>query len=436
MSASAMARAAALPPPGSLRRVSTASSSWSYNASTIACGNCPGCNYKHAGLNITLRFSHSRPLDFNPVACNRCGEIILSIGTKRPSYAEQSLSQSMVVLAASAQVFGAVAAPTINLPEIARKISNISQDQGPVLASRTVARDFAATVPQPQHATLQKQPGNRPSSRVIRKNMKRAFDSLPKRIKFMFVRHSSISNPGAEQPQQPPPQFSQVATFQIPVTWKTAPGRLPTTVEEPVVVENMVPPSLLPDRRYSEAPIMAHRKDYQRNCNYPVKDHGCDCTGRCHCSKLGHRPSIRSDSSDLFHVRSQSSQGEGTISSGSEDKEAKRPLSKHSEDLNGMGGGFGGRADSSGHLGVASLHGRNNSLGGSTDISDGSSNDFVTPPSLSQELGHFVRPHLRGFVGSDVIRPHANEHQTTIHNEEYNRHHHLEGGHGVETCKR
>ncbi|KAE9990967.1 hypothetical protein EG327_000680 [Venturia inaequalis] len=199
MSASAMARAAALPTPGSLRKVSTASSSsWSYNASTIACGNCPGCNYKHAGLNITLRFSHSRPLDFNPVACNRCGEIILSIGTKRPSYAEQSLSQSMVVLAASAQVFGAVAAPTINLPEIARKISNISQDQGPMLANRTVARDFAATVPQPQHATLQKQPGNRPSSRVIRKNMKRAFDSLPKRIKFMF---------------QPPPQFSQVATF-------------------------------------------------------------------------------------------------------------------------------------------------------------------------------------------------------------------------------
>lgn len=432
MSATAIARATAPPTPGSLRRASTASSSWSYIASTIACGSCPSCNYKHAGLNITLRFSRTRPLDFNPVACSRCGETILGIGTKLPSYADQSLAQSMVVLASSAQIFGAVGTPTLNLPEMARKISNISQDHRPALANGIEARDFAAPVPQPYHATLQKQPGSRPSSRVIRKNMKRAFDNLPKRIKYLFDRQIIISNPvaaAAEQLQQPLPQYSKVAKVQVPASLKTTPDRLSTTGEEPVVAENMVPLSLLPNRRYSEAPIMAQRKAYARNCNFPSEHHRCDCTGNCHCSKLGHRPSIRSDGSDPFYVRPQSSQGTGTISSRSEDQETERALSKHSEDLNGMGGSFGGRADSSGHMRVPSLHGRNSSLSGSTEISIGDPSEPMTPPLLSPEHGHLVRPHLRGLISSDAIPPQAIEHQTAARHEENNGELLRKGGH-------
>lgn len=383
-----MAPTAILPTPGALRRASTASSLWSFIAPTTGFGICPSCHWKHTRLNVTLRFSSRHPLYSNLIICDRCNEIIFAIGTKRPLFAQGTLVHA---LTPSAQVFGAVGHPAIDLSEAGGQRNNVLQGSA------------AATAPKNQQGTVKKLPGKRSSSRPIRKHWKRAIENLPDSLKHLLSRSRNESSTGPEQQeplqQEALPQLCKDTGVQTPdATTRPVLDRSFPTIEELPVDEMAVLVSLLPARRYSEAPIIRQPKAPWHRCDCAAQDHRCDCNSSCPCSKLENQPSIRSDGLGPSDDRPPSSQDTGTVSTRSSDPGPQRPTSKHPEDLIGLGGGFEGRANSSGQLDVPSSADRNNSLSGSTDIGDGNSNNSLTPPSLSQELGNMVRPHLRELV--------------------------------------
>lgn len=252
---------------------------------------------------------------------------------------------------------------------------------------------------------MKKLPGKRFSSRPVRKYWKRAIDNLPDSLKHLFNRSRNVSSTGPEQQgplqQKPLPQLCKDAGVQSPDATRPVLDRLFPTIEELPVDENAVLVSLLPARCYSEAPVIRQPKASRHRCDCAAKDHRCDCNSSCPCSKLEIQPSVRSHGLDQPDNRPPSSQDTGTISTRSSDPGPQRPTSKHPEDFMGLGGGLEGRTNSSGHLDVPSSPGRNSSLSGSTDIGDGNSNNSLTPPSLSQELGNMVRPHLRELVSQN-----------------------------------